>query len=175
MTFEAKPFTPDSPLEELFGPVLARVLFERFSSREDVHVTLVPQARVQYRSERYDTRKRSVPRRHRVDFLLYAKGADFAAALAVECDGAAFHGDSEAEAFRDALLWEHMRWRAMHFTGSELYRDRNGCAERAAAELERMHRDRDASEPAALAVVEQSREAANALAKEFIAKLKGHK
>ena len=60
-----------------------------------------------------------------------------AARLDVECDGAAFHVDRERDAARDRAL-EAAGWAVLRFSGRQISRDVERCAERVEQELDRL-------------------------------------
>lgn len=65
---------------------------------------------------------------YRLDIGLYYKGKK----IAVECDGKAFHTrpeQREHDERRDRYL-QTQRWMVLRFTGSDIYRDSEGCAQK---------------------------------------------
>lgn len=76
---------------------------------------------------------------YRVDFLLRYETCDHLDALIVECDGHDYHERTKLQAKKDRA---RDRWLAaqghsfFRFTGSEIYKDANSCAEETLRKLE---------------------------------------
>ena len=70
---------------------------------------------------------------YRLDLAVESAGGR----LDVECDGAAFHVDRERDAARDRAL-EAAGWAVLRFSGREISRDAERCAERVEQELDRL-------------------------------------
>jgi very-short-patch-repair endonuclease len=72
--------------------------------------------------------------RYRADFALLMMAEGQTARLVVECDGHDFHEKTKQQAAHDKArdrYFVQKQWPVMRFTGSEIYRDANRCADQA--------------------------------------------